>query len=281
MKLKRLMIFTLSIVICSFAMSSAVTLYPVADMYIDTIFSEPHSQTELLVAEDLIEPHVNEALMKFDLEPYMGAQIDEAILYLYRFYGCGEGNTVADIYEILQDWDEATWPEDQQIEHGTNSWARHTFSIMGYNAIDITYIVQAWLDNYITNYGFVIKGINSTRLSRLYSREAAENVVPYLEITDITDIEVEPFVPSDVSVMAYPNPFNARTTISYTLSEQAEVTLEIYDILGRRVETLVSQTQPAGLYQTTWNAGNVSSGAYFYRLSAGDYTRTEKIVLLK
>lgn len=281
MNLKKLMVLALSTVICGFTASSAVTLYPTADMYIDTINTAPHSSTELLVAEDLIEPHVNETMMKFDLEPYMGAQIDEAILYLNRFYGCGEGNTVADIFEITQAWDEATWPEDQQIEHGGNSWARHTFSIMGYNAIDMTYIVQAWLDSYITNYGFVIKGINNTRLSRLYSREADGSVGPYLEIAGITAIKDKPPVPADVSIKAYPNPFNARATFSYTLSEQAEVTLEIYDILGRRVETLINQTQPAGVYRTVWNAGDVSSGIYFYRLTAGEYGRAEKIVLIK
>ncbi|MCP4582902.1 MAG: hypothetical protein GY839_14930, partial [candidate division Zixibacteria bacterium] len=108
MKSVKLMICTLAIVICGFASLSALTIYPTADMYIDTIFTTQHDSTHLYVAGDPVEPHVNEIMMKFDLEPFMGEQIDAAILYLNRFYGCEHGNTVADFYEILEDWDEAT-----------------------------------------------------------------------------------------------------------------------------------------------------------------------------
>jgi hypothetical protein len=79
----------------------------------------------------------------------------------------------------------------------------------------------------------------------------------------------------------YPNPFNASTIINYTLPGPSHVTIEIYDILGRRVETLIEGEQPAGYHQITWDASNHSSGMYFYRIQAGEYAETKKMVLLK
>jgi nitrous oxidase accessory protein NosD len=79
----------------------------------------------------------------------------------------------------------------------------------------------------------------------------------------------------------YPNPFNASTVIRYSLPEPSDVIIEIYDILGRKVETLVQGEQQAGYHQVIWNAGKRSSGMYFYRIEAGEYTETRKMVLLK
>jgi len=79
----------------------------------------------------------------------------------------------------------------------------------------------------------------------------------------------------------YPNPFNAATVIRYTLPEPANVVIEIYDILGRRVKTLISEQQQAGYHQVIWNSQDNSSGIYFYRIQAGDYTETRKMLLLR
>jgi hypothetical protein len=89
-------------------------------------------------------------------------------------------------------------------------------------------------------------------------------------------------VPVDFSLSQnYPNPFNAQTTIQYDLIKDSPVNIGIYDILGQRIETLVNQKQPAGHHQVIWNAGNVSSGVYFYKINAGEYSETKKMVLLK
>jgi len=79
----------------------------------------------------------------------------------------------------------------------------------------------------------------------------------------------------------YPNPFNASTKISYSLSEQSEMTVEIYDILGRKVEAIDEGEQTSGEHQLVWNAKDHPSGIYFYRIKAGDYTDTKKMVLLR
>ena len=79
----------------------------------------------------------------------------------------------------------------------------------------------------------------------------------------------------------YPNPFNELTIILYSLPTASNVTIEIYDILGRRVETLISENQPAGYHQIFWNAANKPSGMYFYQLQANECVETRRLVLLK
>jgi flagellar hook assembly protein FlgD len=79
----------------------------------------------------------------------------------------------------------------------------------------------------------------------------------------------------------YPNPFNPTTTIAYELPKSADVTIEILDILGRRIDLLISAKQDAGHYAVTWDGKDKSSGIYFYRIQAGDFTETKKMLLLK
>ena len=79
----------------------------------------------------------------------------------------------------------------------------------------------------------------------------------------------------------YPNPFNLSTVIKYELPTQSRVTIDIYDILGRKVTTLRNDVQPAGYYQMRSNAQNLSSGMYFYKIQAGDFVETKKMILLK
>jgi hypothetical protein len=80
---------------------------------------------------------------------------------------------------------------------------------------------------------------------------------------------------------SYPNPFNAQTTISYSLPMASDVSLDIFDLLGRKIETLASGHQVAGEHSIIWNAGDTPSGVYFYRLKAGERIETNKMVLLK
>jgi hypothetical protein len=78
----------------------------------------------------------------------------------------------------------------------------------------------------------------------------------------------------------YPNPFNPSTTIRYQLPVASMVKLEVYDVLGKKVVTLVSERQSAGYYQFIWNASGLSSGTYFYRLQAGGFVETKKMMLV-
>ena len=79
----------------------------------------------------------------------------------------------------------------------------------------------------------------------------------------------------------YPNPFNPNTTIRYGLPIASEVNLSIYNLLGEEVALLFNGNMPAGNHQVTWDASSMTSGIYFYRLQAGDFVQTRKMVLLK
>ena len=79
----------------------------------------------------------------------------------------------------------------------------------------------------------------------------------------------------------YPNPFNPVTQIEFSLPARSEVLLVIYNLRGQEVARLIDGEQVAGFHSVTWDASNVSSGIYFYRLQAGDFVQTRKMVLLK
>jgi len=79
----------------------------------------------------------------------------------------------------------------------------------------------------------------------------------------------------------YPNPFNPTTVVSYQLPLTSYVTLKVYNMLGQEMTTLVNGMQDAGYKSVTWNAANVPSGIYFYRLQAGTFTETKKLLLLR
>ncbi|VAX28050.1 5'-Nucleotidase domain protein [hydrothermal vent metagenome] len=121
------------------------------------------------------------------------------------------------------------------------------------------------------------------------------------DLTDVKDDNV--LIGTDfVLYQNYPNPFNPSTTIKYTLPRHGgqanverdlsrfngselksalQVTLKIYDILGREVATLVNKGQKPGNYEVQWNAGDNPSGIYFYRLQSGNFTDTKKLILLR
>jgi hypothetical protein len=79
----------------------------------------------------------------------------------------------------------------------------------------------------------------------------------------------------------FPNPFNPTTTINYSVPKSSFVTIKIYDVLGREVTTLVNENKPIGNYSVQFNAAKLTSGIYFYRMQAGDFVQTKKLVVLK
>ena len=103
--------------------------------------------------------------------------------------------------------------------------------------------------------------------------EADSIVLSTLNKIDITE--------SFVLSQNYPNPFNPITKINFQFPEVSFVTLKVYDVLGNEIETLVKEEIRAGSYEIEFNASNLSSGIYFYKLRAGDFVETKKMLLLK
>ncbi len=79
----------------------------------------------------------------------------------------------------------------------------------------------------------------------------------------------------------YPNPFNPSTVISYSLSSPAKVSIKVYDIMGTQVSTLVNQEKPSGTHQVEFDGSKLPSGIYYYRLAAGSFMQTKKMMMLK
>lgn len=103
-------------------------------------------------------------------------------------------------------------------------------------------------------------------------------------MSDITNGvgETEETIPTEFALhQNYPNPFNPATEIAFSLSAKVRATLRIYDMLGREVATLVDEEKTPGKYTMKWDAGRHASGVYFYRLVAGDFVQTRKLMLVK
>ena len=89
-------------------------------------------------------------------------------------------------------------------------------------------------------------------------------------------------IPEEYSISQnYPNPFNPSTTINFSVPKQSKVVLKVYDILGSEVATLVDGFKNAGNYEVNFNASNLASGMYIYTLTAGNFTTSKKMMLMK
>jgi hypothetical protein len=110
------------------------------------------------------------------------------------------------------------------------------------------------------------------------------DAVKFQLMAGTTDIENfnEDLLPAAYSLgQNYPNPFNPSTIINYQVKDDCFVSLKIYDLLGRKVATLVNENKKAGYYNINYNAENISSGVYFYRLETNNFIDTKKMILLR
>jgi len=95
------------------------------------------------------------------------------------------------------------------------------------------------------------------------------------------EIEVE-ILPTEFALYQnYPNPFNPSTVIEYEVPENSFVSLKVFDLLGKELVTLVNEEKSAGSYNVKFNAGQLASGFYIYKIDAGNFTSTKKMLLLK
>jgi len=122
---------------------------------------------------------------------------------------------------------------------------------------------------------------NATEMK--YSRNLGLNTgIELMKILNYTDVEKEDELPAKFNLSQnYPNPFNPVTIIEYSLPKSQKVNIKVYDVSGREVAELENSFRSAGIYKIQFDAKQLASGVYFYRLSAGKYSETKKLVLLK
>ncbi len=103
-----------------------------------------------------------------------------------------------------------------------------------------------------------------------------------IQYTSFTDVNDEINLPNSFLLSQnYPNPFNPVTTVQYSIPFSDIVTLKVYDVIGNEITTLVNEFKNAGTYEVNFNALNLSSGIYFYKIKSGNFNETKKMLLLK
>ena len=118
--------------------------------------------------------------------------------------------------------------------------------------------------------------------SHLWTCHAGINKIYKILFTPTEVVERKSAAPTSYSLnQNYPNPFNPSTLISYQITTQSHVTLKIFDVLGREVATIVDEKREAGKYEIEFDGSKLPSGMYYYRLQAGSFVETKKILLLK
>ena len=109
----------------------------------------------------------------------------------------------------------------------------------------------------------------------------------FATVTDIglfmtTSLSIKQAAPTEYALSnAYPNPFNPATNIQFSISDNAKVLLEVYDISGSKINTLIDSNIEKGYHSVIWDATYRSSGVYFVKMVSGDYINTQKLMLIK
>lgn len=153
-----------------------------------------------------------------------------------------------------------------QLEHG--------------DSFDFAFSASAMINEYRTKENVTSMIIVNPQSNKLFSSNDpymvktihAANSIDYIHVNTPTNFSLNP---------AYPNPFNSSTQIEFTIPIKTHVNLKIFDILGREIELITNQQYEPGIHQINWNADHVSSGVYFIKMKAAEFSKAQKIVLVK
>jgi len=157
---------------------------------------------------------------------------------------------------------------------------------------EIVYIYEILVLNGMIDGGTLLKGTNQTLIANLNQKIPLSQNNPITLLPEFKELsnyklnQLNVGLPKAYTITSYPNPFNPTTTIRYDLPEPSKVKVTVYDITGRPIAILRNAQQLAGSFSVQWNGmddhGNpVSTGMYFCRLEAGNYSKTIKMVYLK
>ena len=194
---------------------------------------------------------------------------DFRVLFAYD----GEGNRIESTYQAFED-DE--WENVQLVESEYDDGGNVVQSV--YSQWEDNDWVPVWRDTF----EFDANDVLTSELIELWTGTAWENWMRITYTDSPTRVADEGGMPRRFELAQnYPNPFNPSTTIRFTIPEQTNVTLTVYDMLGREVATLVDEILQPGEHTKLFDAGHLASGVYVYRIRAGDFTDTKRLVLMK
>lgn len=126
------------------------------------------------------------------------------------------------------------------------------------------------------------KGIHRANITLSSNDPDHSKLIIPVTISVLTGVKEDNTLPVEFALYQnYPNPFNPATTIAFDLPVESKVVINVFNVIGQRVTTLVDEVQPAGRYKILWNAAGYSTGTYFLRIQAGDFIDTKKLMLVK
>jgi len=185
-------------------------------------------------------------------------------------------NSITILDPAIDDW------FDTGYDAARNTW-HHMRTVIDYNAMT----VQLFFNNQLIATVGTWDEIPLYAFASIYLGEPGSDTFYFdnYEVRSFTTTGIEKneiLIPEIITLnQNYPNPFNARTAISYNLAAYENVKLEVFDLLGRKIMTLVNGFQNAGTYSVFWDAGACPSGIYFYTLTAGQKTVSKQMTLIK
>ena len=212
------------------------------------------------------------------------------------------GNTFWDDNEPFTDWNnDSTWTPMVELTERTADWVLNVYEtddglvILAGNSVEtiaigsgpifiVNNLINSNTANSQVDIEFTIVELTDMYGNPYLNYEATTGVFYIAE--NMSNSETNVFPGKFQLGQNHPNPFNPVTTLHYDLSENSDVKITIYDMLGREVKTLINKTQDAGSRSVIWNATDdygkpVSAGIYLYQIQAGEYISTKKMVLLK
>jgi hypothetical protein len=170
-------------------------------------------------------------------------------------------------YKVYKKYGSSNWELDTIVDVNTFYSVDNSVSLSmpgGQAGVDVKYKISA---NYYNN--------NETEYSNLVIANVQGQEIEKRFIPIISELN------NYFLLQNYPNPFNPETKISYSIKEEGLVTLKVYDVLGKEVATLVNENKPAGNYEVDFNASQLPSGIYIYKLQAGSFIEAKKMLLTK
>ncbi|NNG28111.1 MAG: T9SS type A sorting domain-containing protein [Ignavibacteriaceae bacterium] len=183
-------------------------------------------------------------------------------------------DTTAGVMKLLTDMGNNIWSRTVFLPGGTQGGGVFEYKYaMMYPGADTVNGGSSPLDNeggFGTNHSFVLVDGPDIVLDNFFG----DFTTSVERLEDLTPTRFE-------LAQNYPNPFNPSTKIRFTIPEAGLVTLKVYNLLGEEVATLLNEEQTTGVYEVTFDAGQLSSGIYFYTINSGDFVASKKMILLK
>ena len=206
---------------------------------------------------------------------YSGYNNDGKTPTRHIFFSSDQGNSWTDISGDLPDVPVHTLvidPNNPQVLYiGTETGVYQTSN----HGANWTNVSGNGMPNYVPVDELVLQTGTNQLFAFTHGRSVFVTTIP-------TGVVEKNNVPTKYSLSQnYPNPFNPSTTIDYAIPVQSQVVLKLYDAAGREIKTIVNQVQQSGTHHAVLNASTLASGVYFYRITAGNFVDTKKMILLK